>query len=505
MEKNQLKKQLKSQDLSENGLAQALAATLNEQDALQRLKRSYRALSETLRVRADSRTEPELLQRIAKLLKEYCQYKYVWIGYLENDRDKTIRPVAWSEETEGFIQQVQVSWGEGPLGQGAVGQSIRQLKPVVLDNILGNPRFSPWKDSARQYGFHSVAALPLIIDQRAFGFLVFHSEAGESYHQEELQLLSEIAGELSAGVQLLREHNKREEVQVQLNKLHQAVEQSPVSIIITDKFGVIEYVNPFFTTITGFSAPEAIGKTPRIVSSGKNSPQLIRNLWDKLLSGQNWSGEFINRTKDGREFIEYAQIAPVFSDQGEITHFIAVKEDITRRKQLEKKLKRLAHFDPLTQLPNRALFYDRLRQSIALAGRQQQYCALLFIDLNNFKQINDNFGHTTGDALLRACAERLSSTIRSSDTVARIGGDEFVIISNLLTNSEAAAGLAKKILDVLQRPFQLLGNRCEIGASIGISIYPDHGLDSDTLIHKADQAMYRIKKQRRNAFEFYQD
>ena len=505
MEEKQLKKLLKSQNMPVNDLAEVLAVTLNEQDTLQRLNRSYRALSETLRVRSDSKTEPELLERIARLLQDYCHYKYVWIGYLENDPEKNIRPVAWSEETGDFIRQIKVSWGGDSLGQGAVGRSVRSLEPVVFENILSNPVYTPWWESARQFGFHSVASFPLLIGQQPFGVLVFYSMTGENFKEEELKLLGEISGELAAGVQLLREQHEREKIQSQLNKLHKAVEQSPVSIIITDKFGLIEYVNPFFSTITGFTAEEAIGKTPQILSSGKNPPKMIKALWNNLLSGKNWTGEFINRTKDGREFIEYAQIGPVFSDQGEITHFIAVKEDITRRKQLEEKLKRLAHFDLLTQLPNRALFYDRLRQSIALAGRQQLICALLFVDLNNFKQINDNFGHNVGDALLRSCAERLSSTVRKSDTVARIGGDEFVIISNLLLDPDAAKGLAEKVLETLLQPFQLFGNHCQIGASIGISLYPNDGLDGETLIQRADQAMYRIKKQGLNAFAFFQE
>lgn len=505
MDKNQLEKLLKSHNLSANGLAEVLVQSLEEQEALERLNRSYRALSETIRVRADSRSEPELLERIAKLLKEYCQYKYVWIGYKEDDPDQSIRPVAWSAETGDFIRQIKVSWGDGPLGQTGVGRAIGALKPVIFADILGNPGYAHWRESARRFGFHSVASFPLLIDRQPFGVLVLYSVAGESFHQEELKLLSEIAGELSAGVQLLREQTKREAAQAQLNKLHKAVEQSPVSIIVTNRDGIIEYVNPFFTSLTGFSAQEAIGKTPGILSSGKNSVAMTKNLWDKILSGHNWSGEFINRTKDGREFIEYAQIAPIFNDQGEITHFIAVKEDITRRKQLEEKLKRMAHYDQLTQLPNRALFYDRFKQALALAGRQQLFCALFFIDLNNFKQINDNFGHNTGDALLRACAERLTATVRKSDTVARIGGDEFVIISNLLQEPESATSLAEKVLEVLVRPFQIMGQRCEIGASIGISLYPTDGLDSSVLINKADQAMYRIKKQRLNAFSYYLD
>lgn len=503
MDKAQLEQLLKSHNLSAADLTQILTRTLDERETLERLNRSYRALSETIRVRTDSSSEEELLQRIAKLLKKICQYKYVWIGYKENDPQQSVRPVAWSAEARDFVRQIKVSWGEGPLGQGAVGRSLRELEPVVFADILGNPVYEPWRENARQYGFHSVASFPLAIGRQAFGALVVYSITGEGFQEEELKLLSEISGELSTGVQLLREQSEREATQAQLNKLHKAVEQSPVSIIITNKKGVIEYVNPFFTTLTGYSAQEAIGKTPKILNSGKTPPENIKNLWGKILSGQNWSGEFINRTKDGREFIEYAQIAPVINEQGEITHFIGVKEDITRRKQLEEKLKLMAHYDQLTQIPNRALFYDRLKQSIALAGRQQLACALFFIDLNNFKQINDNYGHNAGDALLRTCAERLTATVRESDTVARIGGDEFVVISNLLQHQKAAAGLAEKILEVLMRPFQILGQRCEIGASIGISIYPDDGLDSTTLIHKADQAMYRIKKQGLSDFVFY--
>jgi len=500
MDQERFDKLLKQYNLPSDGLADLLEQTLAEREALQQLNRSYRALGEVIKVRELSQSEQELLERTADLLKECCQYKYVWVGYKKDDPQQSIQPVAWSPEARDFVNQVQVSWGDNPLGQGTVGRSLRSLKPVVFEDIPTNPHFAPWRENARHYGFNSVVSIPLLMHNEPFGALVIYSVNGRSFSEQELQLLGEIAKELGAGILLIRKRKALKTAQEELQVLHKAVEQSPVSIVITDRKGLIEYVNPFFSTLTGYSAQEVIGKNPRILNSGKTPKTRIEKLWKAILNGKPWSGEFINRTKDGRDFIEFARIAPVTNEQGQVTHFIGVKEDITRRKKLEESLTHLAHYDQLTQLPNRALFYDRLNQALALAERQQKICALLFIDLNHFKLVNDSFGHETGDALLRACGERLSGAVRESDTVARIGGDEFVIISNLLDKSESARGLAEKIIKVLSRPFQILGNRCDIGASIGISLYPEHGQDRATLINKADQAMYRIKKQGLNAY-----
>lgn len=480
-----------------------LAERFEEQRTLQRLNRSYRALGESIRARADAQSEDELLSRVVNIVKERCHYQFVWIGFRKNDRQKTVRPVTCSGNAEKYLTGVEVSWGEGPLGQGAVGKAIRSGQAQVIDNVAEDPDFAPWCDRVLTLGFTSVAAFPLLKRRRAFGALVVYLKGGELFTPDEVQLLGEIADDLASGIQLLRERAKRAKAQEQLVKLSMAIEQSPVSVMITDSQGRIEYVNPHFTKMTGYAAEEALGRDPNFLQTDKTPKQRFEKMWQELLSGHSWAGEFINKTKAGEEFIEHAQIAPIMNKRGEITHFVCVNEDVTRRKQLERKLAHMAHYDQLTNLPNRTFFYDRIKQSISLADRQQTLCALLFLDLNRFKQINDRFGHEIGDALLRACAERLVEAVRETDTVARIGGDEFIVVSPLASDPSHAGILAEKLLAALTRPFLIRTHRCEIGASIGISIFPHDGSDVSTLLRKADSAMYQAKRQGQSAFTYY--
>lgn len=282
-----------------------------------------------------------------------------------------------------------------------------------------------------------------------------------------------------------------------------ALEAASEGVIITDREGVIEYVNPAFTAISGYSAADTLGRTPALLNSGVQPPEFYQRLWTTILAGQVWQGEIVNRRKDGSLYTEATAIAPVKAEDGHISHFVAIKHDVTERKRLEVQLAHMAHFDDLTNLPNRALFFDRLRQALTHAKRNQTRFALLFVDLDGFKDVNDAHGHETGDALLRVAGQRLAACVRTSDTVARMGGDEFTVILQNVASGEDAGQVADKIIQTLDRPFDLAGNKCRIGASIGISLYPDHGEDVEILVSRADTAMYHVKHSGKNAFRFY--
>lgn len=282
-----------------------------------------------------------------------------------------------------------------------------------------------------------------------------------------------------------------------------ALEAASEGVIITDRQGIIEYVNPAFTAGSGYPAEEAIGRTPALLKSGIQPPEFYQRLWTTILAGQVWQGEIVNRRKDGSLYTEATAIAPVKAEDGHISHFVAIKHDVTERKRLEVQLAHMAHFDDLTNLPNRALFFDRLRQALTHAKRNQTRFALLFVDLDGFKDMNDAHGHETGDALLREAGQRLAACVRTSDTVARVGGDEFTVILQEVAAREDAGQVADKIIQTLDLPFDLSGHECRIGASIGISLYPDHGEDVEILLSRADTAMYNVKHSGKNAFRFY--
>jgi diguanylate cyclase (GGDEF)-like protein/PAS domain S-box-containing protein len=298
--------------------------------------------------------------------------------------------------------------------------------------------------------------------------------------------------------------DERRAIESRLRILVKAVEQSPVSIIVTDNEGIIEYVNPKFCKVTGYTLEEVLGQTPRILKGGFLTADFYRDLWRTILAGEEWHGVFHNRTKSGEMVWELASISPIRDEDGTITHFVSVKEDFTEIKRLQDQMDNLAHHDQLTGLPNRTLFYDRLKHAQALAKRREKGFALFYMDLDGFKAVNDTHGHEVGDHLLRAVGQRITECVRESDTVARIGGDEFTVLLSDLQSRDTAASIARLIIESLTRPFQFGEVTCGIGVSIGIALYPQDGEESDRLISCADAAMYRVKNAGRNNFAFCQ-
>ena len=290
--------------------------------------------------------------------------------------------------------------------------------------------------------------------------------------------------------------------EAELRKLASAVEHSPVSVMITDCAGIIEYVNPKFCQVTGYQSEEVLGRNPRFLKGDAQPEEFYRELWRTILSKREWHGEFHNRNKDGSLVWELASISPVCDRSGAITHFVGVKEDISELKRLQKQLGQMAHSDQLTGLPNRALLFDRLEQVMIQARRRGTRFALLFADLDGFKAVNDSYGHQAGDELLQVAARRLAFCVRESDTVARMGGDEFIIILNDLSHREEPGIVARKLLEAISAPFDLGEITCRLGISIGISIFPDDAEEAQKLISCADFAMYEVKQSGRNNYRY---
>ena len=265
------------------------------------------------------------------------------------------------------------------------------------------------------------------------------------------------------------------------------------AVVVTDPENNILTVNPAFTAITGYSAEEAIGRNPSLLASGLHDDAYYRAMWESLETKGSWNGEIHDRRKNGEIYIEWLSIHQVKDENGTLTHHVAVFSDISQRKMAEKRIYHLAHYDILTNLPNRSLFSDRLQQAIAKAKRERTLMALMFIDLDKFKQINDTLGHLAGDGVLAETAKRLQQCIRESDTAARMGGDEFVVLLQHVETEGDAMAVAEKILHALARPFEISGQAFAISSSIGLALYPHHGKDSETLIRNADTAMYLAK------------
>ena len=276
------------------------------------------------------------------------------------------------------------------------------------------------------------------------------------------------------------------------------------SMFITDAHAVILRVNCAFTHLCGYEAAEAVGHTPRLLRSGRHDAAFYATLRADLKRDGAWQGEIWNRRKDGQVFPAWLSITAVCNEEGAVTHYVCTHADITLRKAAEEEIMHLAFYDPLTRLPNRRLLHDRLRQAVVLAKRNNSRLALLFIDLDKFKPVNDAFGHRAGDDLLQAVAKRLQACVRESDTVARLGGDEFVVLLATIETTQDVVGVAEKVHAVLMQPFILPeGQTVSISSSSGIAIYPEHGRDEAELLSHADEAMYQAKTDGRDRFGLF--
>ena len=304
-----------------------------------------------------------------------------------------------------------------------------------------------------------------------------------------------------------RDITQRKQVEQQL-RIAATVFESQEGMFVTDADNRILRVNRAFTEITGYSAEDAVGQTPSLLNSGQHDPAFYAALWTSLQRSGVWKGEIWNRRKNGEVYPQWLTITAVKGNAGEITHYVATLTDITRRKEAEDEIKHLAFYDPLTRLPNRRLLLDRLQQALASSTRSGREGALLFIDLDNFKTLNDTLGHDKGDLLLQQVAQRLSTCIREGDTVARLGGDEFVVmLEDLSANPQEAANqtetVGEKILATFNQTFLLAGHRHSSTPSIGATLFNDHTSSVDELLKRADLAMYQAKAAGRNTLRFF--
>lgn len=280
-------------------------------------------------------------------------------------------------------------------------------------------------------------------------------------------------------------------------------ENAEEGVIITDSKACILNVNPAFCRVTGYSRDEVLGENPRILHSGQQDNAFYADMWRELLYNNRWEGEIWNRRKNGKIYPEWLSITAVMDEAGSVSHYIGIFSDITSQKDSEERLYYLAHYDNLSKLPNRLAFHDRLRQAISRARRNDNQVAVMFLDLDGFKEVNDTLGHDAGDDVIREVASRLSTAMRETDTIARFGGDEFMILLAEVGAREGIETAAQKIIEAVAKPIRIDNTDARVTTSIGISLYPQDGDDIDTLIRQADMAMYAAKEAGKNKYLFY--
>ncbi|MBD9357171.1 sensor domain-containing protein [Methylomonas albis] len=314
------------------------------------------------------------------------------------------------------------------------------------------------------------------------------------------------AGELCGYVGTITDISDIKANEERLGQAAAVFESTREGVMITDARRRITMVNKAFTDITGYDNQDVLGKSPGVMSSGRHNTDFYREMWANIAMTDHWQGEIWNRRKCGEVYPELLSISTVRDGNGEISHYVGVFADISKLKASEMELEFLAHHDPLTKLPNRMLFLSRLQHNIEKARRQANKMAVLMLDLDRFKDVNDSFGHLAGDDLLQMVAERLTSRLRTSDTICRLGGDEFVILLEEVNQSETVAHVATQIIHALNQTWRLpSGHEVRIGVSVGIAMFPEHGASPDELIQQADTALYQAKNEGRNRFKYFSE
>jgi diguanylate cyclase (GGDEF)-like protein/PAS domain S-box-containing protein len=295
----------------------------------------------------------------------------------------------------------------------------------------------------------------------------------------------------------------RKQAEVRLRLLASVFEHTQEGIILTDPDSVIMEVNDSYLRITGYSREELIGQKPRMLRSGHHGPEFYASLWMSLLEDGLWKGEIWDRRKNGEVYPLHLTLSTVLNEHGHPSHYVGVVVDITAIKRHEAELDRIAHYDSLTGLPNRVLLNDRMAMALSKAQRDQTLLAVCFLDVDGFKPVNDTHGHGAGDMLLIELAERFRHELRGNDTVARLGGDEFIILLAGLETQDDCVHILERLLAAVSHPFTISGSVVSVTASIGVTLYPEHGTDTDTLMRQADQAMYKSKQKGKNTYFFY--
>lgn len=458
---------------------------ISERRQLQGIEQLFQGINQQL---LQGKLIDEVFEYICIEVVNIFNFQYAWIGSKEINGLLAVRAAL---KNRAELEQIGVRWDDPAHSKGPTGAAIRTGQMQILKTT--EPLYPSWLE---EQGPGVFLALPLIVRGDIYGVLTLYSKYAKSFDEPEtLQRLSGIVSRICVAVETAQD-------QQQLELLRNALSASANGVFVADKAGRILWVNNAFTTLTGYGEDEAIGLTPRLLNSGKESSSYYETLWATILRGEVWRNEMQNKRKDGGDIYLRQTITPIMDAQGKISHFIAILEDISERKIVEARIEHMAHYDALTNLPNRALFMDRLRRVLVSAKRGRHKIALMFLDLDGFKSVNDTFGHQAGDQLLQQVAARLSACVRESDTVSRLAGDEFTVILPEITSGEDAAQVAQKIIDSFAKPFDLEGVQVHSSTSIGIALYPQDAIREEGLLKQADRAMYVAKQEGKNKFVF---
>ncbi|MCU0754457.1 MAG: EAL domain-containing protein [Xanthomonadales bacterium] len=417
--------------------------------------------------------------------------RIAFIHFVNNDQE-TLELVTWSSDTLAHDCTAAYDSHYPISAAGIWADAFRQRRPVLHNDYASAPNRRGLPEGHAEV--IRLISVP-VLDGSAVRMMAGVGNRETPYGAEDVETVQLIA---DAVWRIARQQR----AETELRKLSAAVEQDPKPVLITSLDGSIEYVNPAFSTVTGYPLAEVYGRNPRVLQSGRTPQAVYTAMWERLAAGEVWRGELINRRRDGREYAADTQIYPVRDREGHISHYLAHSEDISERKATAERIVQLSNYDQLTGLANPMLLRERARLALESARRLGQTLAVIHIDLDHTKAVNDSLGHTQGDLLLMEIAGRLARIAGEGDTVGRISGDEFAFIAP--DAGQARAGqLGFRLVNAIAEPLQLAGQELVVTASIGIAMYPQDGENFETLAKNADVAMRRLKQDARNGYRFF--
>ena len=476
-----------------------------------RLNRLYAALSETNQAIVHTRNRDELLERLCTIAVERGGLRMAWVGLLNPQTGEVVPAARCGVAPDWFVRLAPIGTQGPPRVPAELALSLG--KPYICNDLLADPRLRLIHADLLQNGFLSGACFLLTVDDEVAGSFTLFAAEKDFFDAERLNLLTEMVSDVCFALSNFEKEARRRQAEERLRVSEEAirlnssaVEASANGIVIfahtAQGWGII-HANPAFERITGYSLQEATGQSPDLLVQTDREQMGVQEITAALREQREGNAILRNYRKDGTLFWNDLSIAPVRNDQGEVTHFVGILNDITDRKQYEEQLERQNNHDELTGLANRNRLKERTELAIAFAQRHRGAVAVLYLDLDHFKRINDSLGHAFGDSILCAVAERIGQQLRERDTAARIGGDDFVIVLSDLSSPQEVMLVADRIRQNIARPITLQNHELSLAVSIGVSMYPQDGDDYDTLLRNADAAMYRAKEAGRNGLYFY--
>ncbi len=469
----------------------------------QTMNRLYTVLRLTNKAIINSKTKEDLLKSICHIAVKYGGFSMTWIGMIEGD---DVMPVSSAGDSRSYLKGINIRVDDSEYARGPVGVCAKTGEVAFVNDITKDENFAPWRKPAIRCGFKSLAVIPVKQNQQTIGIFAIYASEINAFDTQILELLSSLSDDISSVISHVQSEEKRVVAEGKLKQLYLAIEQSKSAIAISDIRGTIDYINPYYTDLTGYSESEVLSQNiDRFSRALVADQEILQQCWRRVLSGKDWQGEVMCLKKSGEAFWALLSVSPIFDDADYITHIVWTSKDNTELHDAHETISQLAYYDALTGLPNRRLYQDRFKLAISAAKRHKTKLGLLYLDVDNFKGVNDAWGHDFGDQLLKYMASILIDCVREMDTVARLGGDEFCIIINDVDDNADLVHIADNILNMLNRMVELDGRDVSINTSIGISMYPDDAIDSSELMKCADMAMYHAKDKGKNNFQFFEE